>query len=97
MRPRQPRETRPADLVMAIGLVWGHLNARQFEEAYLLARGCLQVWPDERNLLLMHAYAAAEMLEPFDLSALAALDDPACAEWVRLVGRRATPPQEDSA
>ena len=48
---------KPIDLVMAIGLVWGHLNARQFEEASLLAKGCLHVWSEEPNLTLMFFYA----------------------------------------
>ena len=54
----------PIDQVMAIGLVWGHLSSRQFEEAYLLAKGCLYVWPDEHNLTLMYFYAADKVLAP---------------------------------
>lgn len=54
----------PIDLVMAIGLVWGHLNARQFEEASLLAKGCLHVWPDEPNLTLMFFYAEDRVSAP---------------------------------
>jgi hypothetical protein len=99
MRPKLKRADMPADLVMAIGLVWGHLAARQFEEAYLLAKGCMRVWPDDRNLILMHAYAAAEVLEPVDTGKLLAVRDAACEEWIQLVLRRmapgfATPPIE---
>ncbi len=89
MRPKLKRAEMPIDLVMAIGLVWGHLNARQFEEAFLLAKGCLRVWPDDRNLVLMHAYAAAEVLEPVDTGKLLATRDEACDAWIRLVLRRA--------
>lgn len=89
MRPKLKRAEMPIDLVMAIGLVWGHLTARQFEEAFLLAKGCLRVWPDDRNLILMHSYAAAEVLEPVDVGKLLAIKDPACQEWIRLVLRRA--------
>lgn len=89
MRPKHRRAGMSADKVMAIGLVWGHLSARQFEEAFLLAQGCLRVWPDERNLLLMHAYAAAEVLEPLHVDKLLAIKDPECQGWIRLVLRRA--------
>jgi hypothetical protein len=75
--------------VYAIGLVWGHLNARQFEEAYSLAKGCMRVWPEDRSLALMYAYAAAEVLEPVDERTLEGLRDPACEDWIRLVMRRA--------
>ena len=89
MRPKLKRAEMPIDLVMAIGLVWGHLTARQFEEAFLLAKGCLRVWPDDHNLILMQSYAAAEVLEPVDTGKLLAIKDPACQEWIRLVLRRA--------
>jgi len=89
MRPKIKRSEMPEDLVMAIGLVWGHLAARQFEEAYLLAKGCLRVWPNDRSLILMSSYAAAEVLEPVDVAKLTAIKDPSCADWVRLVLRRA--------
>jgi len=89
MRPRIKRSSMSSDLVIAIGLVWGHLRARQFEEAWQLANGCLRVWPKEPNLMLMAAYAAAEMLEPFDFDALDEIRTPANAEWIRLVRRRA--------
>lgn len=88
MRPKLKREDMPIDQIMAIGLVWGHLRARQFEEAFLLAKGCLRVWPDDRNLILMHSYAAAEVLEPVDLDKLLATRTAASEEWIRLVLRR---------
>jgi hypothetical protein len=91
MRPKLKRADMPADLVMAVGLVWGHLAARQFEEAFLLAKGCLRVWPNDRNLILMQAYAAAEVLEPVDTTALLAVRDAACEDWIRLVLRRMAP------
>ncbi|MFB9288445.1 hypothetical protein ACFFTM_08755 [Pseudoduganella plicata] len=80
---------------MAVGLIWGHLNAQQPEQAYDLACGCLQLWPGERSLSLMAAYAAAELAEPIDLAALRsqAGADPARAAdeaaWIALVERRA--------
>lgn len=88
MRPKRKRADMPIDLVMAVGLVWGHLRARQFEEAYLLAKGCLRVWPDDRSLILMQSYAAAEVLEPVDVDKLLAIKDAASEEWVHLVLRR---------
>jgi len=89
MRKRTKPAEMQGDLVIAIGLVWGHLRARQFEEAWLLAKGCLHVWPKEPNLMLMASYAAAEVLEPIDFEALEAISTPANAEWIRLVRRRA--------
>lgn len=89
MRPKLKPDTMPPDQVIAIGLVWGHLRARQFEQAWLLAQGCLRVWPEERNLILMQAYAAAEVLEPVDTERLLALRTPATEEWISLVLRRA--------
>lgn len=92
MRKKIKRAELPADLVIAIGLVWGHMRARQFEEAYLLGKGCLRVWPNERNLMLMVSYAAAEVLEPVDLDALNAIQDPLSADWIKIVQRRTVLP-----
>lgn len=96
MRSKLKRDDMSPDLVIAIGLVWGHLRARQFEEAFLLAKGCLRVWPDERKLIWMHAYAAAEVLEPVDRERLLATRNATSEEWISLVLRRAqyqeTPP-----
>jgi hypothetical protein len=94
MRHKPARDPLRDELTMAIGLVWGHLNAQQPEEAYDLARGCLQLWPAERSLTLMAAYAAAELAEPVDLAALRSqpVTDPARAAdeaaWIALIERR---------
>ena len=88
-RKRQP-ETANVELATAIGLVWGHLRAGQPDLAHQLAQGCLGLWPGERNLALMAAFAAAEMLEPVDLAPLRSLaggDD--LRAWIALVERRA--------
>lgn len=95
MRHKPARDPLRDELTMAVGLIWGHLNAQQPEQAYDLARGCLQLWPGDRSLSLMAAYAAAELAEPVDLAALRsqAGTDPARAAdeaaWIALVGRRA--------
>lgn len=89
MRQKPKRQEMAHDLVLAIGLVWGHLKARQFEEAYLLGKGCLRVWPNDRSLILMVSYAAAEVLEPVDMEKLESIKDASCTEWIRLVKRRA--------
>jgi len=95
MRHKPLRDPLRDELTMAVGLVWGHLNAQQPEDAYDLARGCLQLWPGERSLSLMAAYAAAELAEPVDLATLRgqAGADPARAAdeaaWIDLVERRA--------
>ncbi|WP_034300925.1 hypothetical protein [Herbaspirillum sp. RV1423] len=88
MRKKKPRDTMPEELQLAIGLVWGHLSAYQYEEAYLLALGCLKLWPHDRHLQLMAAYAAAEVLEPVDRVRLEALRAPETDAWIDLVLRR---------
>lgn len=79
----------PDELVAAIGLVWGHLGTYQYEEAYQLAEACLRIWPQEKRLILMRAFAAVELLEPLDDDTLAVLEQAECRDWVALVRRRA--------
>lgn len=88
MRKKERVAPEQAELTYAIGLVWGHLSARQFEEAYYLAKSCLGIWPEDRALWLMLAFAAAEVLEPFDLKDLERFRDGKSDEWIRLVRRR---------
>ncbi len=88
------RDEIAPELALAIGLVWGHLGAAQFEQAHQLAHGCLRLWPAEPRLVWMAAYAAAELLEPLDAATLAALDALRAGgrgEWAALVLRRAAP------
>lgn len=95
MRQKRAPEPLRDELAVATGLIWGHLNAQQPEQAYELARGCLQLWPGDRGLILMAAYAAVELAEPVDLAALRrdASADPARAAdeqaWIALIERRA--------
>ena len=79
----------PEELKLAIGLIWGHLNVRQFEEAYILARGCRDIWPEENLIKLMLAYATVEIGEPLDAATLAVLEQENCEEWRALILRRA--------
>lgn len=88
MRRKIQRETMQPELALAIGLVWGHLQARQYEEAYKLARGCLRLWPQEQRLILMEAYASVELLEPLHQAVMKVLDNTECIEWAELVKRR---------
>jgi hypothetical protein len=85
MRKRAKRDVMSDELTVAIGLVWGHLNASQYEEAYYLARGCLRVWPDEKRLILMAAFAAVELLEPLDEKMMTVLKSADCREWADMV------------
>ncbi|MEN3291024.1 MAG: hypothetical protein V7642_277 [Burkholderiales bacterium] len=89
MRTKRNSNNVDNELVIAIGLVWGHLNARQFEEAYFLAKGCMRVWPDNPALILMAAYAAAEHLEPVDYQRLALQRNLGSDEWIGMVLLRA--------
>ena len=86
-KQRQADSTHP-ERQLAIGLVWGHLNAYQHERAYDLAVGCLQLWPEDPWLRLMGDYAAAELMEPVDEERLRALRTPENGPWVDLVLRR---------
>ncbi|MBP0597320.1 hypothetical protein J8I26_04340 [Herbaspirillum sp. LeCh32-8] len=88
MRKKRQHDGMPAELVAALGLVWGHLNAYQYEEAYALASGCLLLWPDDEKLSLMRDFAATEVLEPVDRQRLYAMRTPQNAAWVDLVLRR---------
>jgi len=88
MRPRRRTDSTHLELQLAIGLVWGHLNAYQHEPAYDLAMGCLQLWPGDPRLQLMCDYAAAELMEPVDEARLRALRTPENGQWVDLVLRR---------
>ncbi|HEY8608137.1 MAG TPA: hypothetical protein VIM12_13565 [Noviherbaspirillum sp.] len=87
MRKKQKRNEADPDLVTAIGLVWGHVNTRRFEDAHVLAGVCRGIWPDDPALMLLQSYAAAEVLEPVDAGALdrAAQADAGLGEWARLV------------
>lgn len=93
MRRKRLPDAMSPEQQLAITLVWGHLNAYQYEPAYELAEGCLQIWPDDVQLQLMRDYAAAELLEPVDQDRLRALRTPANQEWVDLVLRRLQYPQ----
>lgn len=89
MRANARRDAMPEELEVAIGLMWGYLGTGQFDQAVKLARGCLQVWPDERRLVLMAAYAKVELGDPPDAYTLAVLEEEDCPEWSQLVLRRA--------
>jgi hypothetical protein len=73
------------ELLMAIGLVWGYFSAYQYEAAYELAQGCLQLWPQDPKLFLMAAYAATELLEPVDRSRLEAMRNNENEAWINLI------------
>ncbi|BEV15675.1 hypothetical protein HBDW_24630 [Herbaspirillum sp. DW155] len=70
---------------MAIALVWGYFSAYQYEAAFELAQGCLQVWPDEPKLFLMASYAATELLEPVDRQRLLSMRNTENAAWIDLI------------
>ena len=80
----------PDELVLAIGLVWGHLNAGQVELADQLVRGCLRVWPGEQHLVLMSAYVAVELSRPLDDATLDVMRKSRCPSWTERVLRRAS-------
>ncbi|MET3130423.1 hypothetical protein AAKU55_000676 [Oxalobacteraceae bacterium GrIS 1.11] len=77
------------ELSMAIGLVWGHLNAGQFESAYSLGQVCLRIWPQERRLALMRAYAQVELDGEADGQTQEVLQGSDCPDWLAIVARRA--------
>lgn len=77
------------ELSLAIALIWGHLNVRQFGHAYTLARGCAVVWPQEQRIPMMMAYAAVELGHPLDAATLKIIRDCEWPEWRDLILRRA--------
>jgi len=79
----------PDEMRLAISLLWGHLGARHFNDAYALARGCLSVWPEEKVFRLMLAYAAVELGMSLDEKTCLALADETCSEWREVVLKRA--------
>lgn len=89
MKATRTRSGMAEELVIAIGLIWGHLNVRQFEQAYMLARGCQQVWPEESRLRVMEICASVELHYPLDADARAALLAADCKEWTDMILLRA--------
>lgn len=82
------RDTGDQDLVLAIGLVWGHVKCGQVEQANQLARGCLRVWPYSVQLQVMAAYASVEMGGHLDGSTRRMLEDADCDEWANVILQR---------
>lgn len=80
------------ELALAIGLIWGHLNSRRYQDAHTLARGCAGIWPQEQRIALMLACAAVELRKPLEPETLAALQQADCREWCELILRRANLP-----
>ena len=94
MISRKRRIAPDPEIALAIGLIWGHLNARQFEEAYQLARGCASVWPGDERFSLMAAYAAVELAAPLEDAMVHAMKTSECLAWTSLIWRRAYSPGE---
>ncbi|MFT5532187.1 MAG: hypothetical protein ACI8WM_000689 [Burkholderiaceae bacterium] len=92
MMVRKQRMTPAPEISLAIGLVWGHLNARQLEEAYQLACGCAALWPDDQRFALMASYAAVELAAPLEDFMVQALKSTDTAPWTKLIWRRAFSP-----
>ena len=89
MNRRQRHEPMPIELSVAIGLLWGHLNTSQFEQAYRLGLVCRQIWPDEERLALLVAYARIELFDGVDADTEAWLAQAgACPAWRALLARR---------
>ena len=93
MKTRIRRPAPAPEIALAVGLVWGHLNARQFDAAYHLARGCSSLWPDDERFTLMAAYAAVELAAPLEDSMVHAMKTSDCLAWTSLIWRRAYSPE----
>lgn len=94
MTTRVRRQPPAPEIALAIGLVWGHLSARQFEAAHQLARGCASLWPDDERFTLMAAYAAVELAAPLEDAMVHAMKTSDCLAWTSLIWRRAYSPPE---
>jgi hypothetical protein len=92
MTARKRRAPAAPEQALAIGLIWGHLNARQFDEAYQLARACSALWPDDQRLALMAAYAAVELAAPLEDDMVLAMKTAEASAWTSLIWRRAYSP-----
>ena len=97
MKTRSRRPAPAPEIALAVGLVWGHLNARQFDAAYHLARGCASLWPEDERFILMAAYAAVELAAPLDEAMVHAMKTSDCLAWTSLIWRRAYSPLMDEA
>ena len=91
---RRRRVAPDPEIALGVGLIWGHLNARQFDEAYQLARGCASLWPNDERFTLMAAYAAVELAAPLEDTMVHAMKNSECLEWTSLIWRRAYSPGE---
>lgn len=89
MRKREQRDTGNDELILAIGLIWGHLNSGQFDEADKLVSGCLRVWPTDERLIVMAAFSAVELGRALDSKSVTFLRSANCREWADLVLLRA--------
>jgi len=97
MMVRKKRLISSPEAVLAIGLVWGHLNAHQLDEAYQLACGCAALWPDDQRFALMASYAAVELAVPLEDYMVQALKTSADTRWTKLIWRRASSPGNPDA
>lgn len=94
MKSSGKRDAMDDELVIAIGLIWGHLSVRQFDAAYQLAQGCQRLWPEERRLHAMAIYASVELHQPLDTHARSVLLAAGCKEWTDMVMQRAASNQD---
>lgn len=85
MRRKRQHDAMPEELLLAIGMVWGYFSSYQYEAAYELAQGCLQLWPQDQKLFLMAAYAAVELLEPVDTQRLQDMRTKDNEAWIDLI------------
>lgn len=88
MKLRQRHTPMPLDLAVAIGLLWGHLNTGQFDQAWRLGRVCRQIWPDDERLALLVATAQVELFDGPDPDTQALLARAACPSWSAVLARR---------
>lgn len=88
MKSIQQRESMPGELVLAIGLIWGHLKTRQFDQAYALAQGCLKLWPNDPQLTLLSSYAAVETGHALPEPTAALLNKKENMSWASRILRR---------
>lgn len=90
MKPIQKngKATEELELVIAIGLIWGHLNTRQFDSAYTLTRACLQLWPENPQLQLLASYATVESGHPLEVSIATLLNKAESKSWASRILQR---------
>jgi hypothetical protein len=97
-RPAAPKAKRiadqddnpvPPEFATTVGLIWGYLKAFMYKPAYTLASAGTLIWPGNKQILLLGAYAAIESRQAVSSEMANALQELESPEWMPVIVRRA--------